>query len=191
MKVPGAHVRVLAVCSEHPAQIGPVHYGAGDVDDEQCTPPTNMNDWKEGHTVAFLIDFLDPQTNTPLYRVFYEDAPASSPIGHVPTKVLAEKRVDLALMCVGTYDKVDEGSPAPALLALAPRYAIGGHWEDFFQPADQPLTPIPFLDVAAWGEKARAVLPPESELPLIHNAKAAQYRATLPQPGDVFEVLPP
>lgn len=191
MRVPGAHVRVLAVCSDHPAQIGPIHYGEGDVDDEQCTPPTNMNEWREGNTVAFLIDFLDPKTDKPLYRVFYEDAPAETPRSHVPSKFLAEKRVDLALMCVGTYDKVDDGSPAPALLALAPRYALGGHWEDFFQKSDQPLKPIPFLDVAAWGTKARAVLPAETELPLIHNHGAAHYRAALPQPGDAFEILPP
>ncbi|CAN5859216.1 hypothetical protein BH11MYX4_BH11MYX4_57780 [soil metagenome] len=190
IQVPGAHLRLLALCSEHPAQIGPIHYGAGDVDDEPCTPPTNMNDWKEGRTVAFLVDFLDPKSGQPLYRVFYEDAPAQAPIGHVPAKILADKRVDLALMCVGTYDKVDDGSPAPALLALAPRYAIGGHWEDFFQKADQPLTPIPFRDVAAWATKARAVLPPGAELPLVHNTQPAPYRATLPQPGDTFEVSP-
>jgi L-ascorbate metabolism protein UlaG (beta-lactamase superfamily) len=190
MQVPGAHVRVLAICSEHPAQIGPIHYGEGDVVDEKCTPETNMNEWKEGETVALLIDFLDPKTDQPLYRVFYEDAPTNTPIGHVPTKFLAEKRVDLALMCVGTYDKVDDASPRIALDALAPRYAIGGHWEDFFVKADQPIKPIIFLDVAAWATKARAALPPETELPLIHNTKAATYRAALPQPGDTFDILP-
>jgi L-ascorbate metabolism protein UlaG (beta-lactamase superfamily) len=190
MKVPGAHVRVLAICSEHPAQIGPIHYGEGDVETEQCTPPTKMNEWREGTTVAFLIDFLDPKTEKPLYRVFYEDAPTDTPIGHVPSAFLAEKRIDLALMCVGTYDKVDEGSPAKALTALEPRYALGGHWEDFFQKADEPLKPIPFLDVAAWGTKARAAMPADTDVPLIHNHKAAQYRAVLPQPNDTFEIMP-
>jgi hypothetical protein len=187
--VPGANVRVLAVCSEHPDQIGPVHYGEGDVTDEECTPPTNMNDWKEGRTLAYLVDFLDPKTHAPVYRVFYEDAPAGSPVGHVPPAVLAGKRVDLALMCVGTYDHVDDASPAKALAALAPRYALGGHWEDFFGSLDAAPRAIPFLDVAAWGTKARAALPDADEpLPLLRNGTPASYRAVHPQPGDVFEI---
>ena len=189
VKVPGAHVRLLAVCSDHPDQIGPVHYGAGDVTDEQCTPPTNMNEWREGRTVAYVVDFLDPKTDAPRYRVFYQDAPAGSPVGHVPAALLAEKRVDVALMCVGTYDHVDDASPARALAALGPRYALGGHWEDFFGSLDAPPQPIPFLDVAGWATKAIAALPPEPDaMPMLQNGKPAPARAALPQPGDTFEI---
>ena len=189
VRVPGAHVRVLAVCSDHPPQIGPVHYGEGDVEEEQCTPPKNMTDWKEGRTVAYLVDFLDAKTDAPVYRVFYQDAPADAPVGHVPAAFLAEKRVDLALMCVGTYDHVDDASPARALDALGPRYALGGHWEDFFGPLDVPPQPIPFLDVQAWGTKARAALPDAGEAQsLFRNGAPVPYRAALPQPGDTFDV---
>jgi hypothetical protein len=191
VRVPGAHVRVLAVCSDHPPQIGPVHYGEGDVDEEQCSPPTNMNEWKEGRTVAYLVDFLDATTDAPVYRVFYQDAPADSPVGHVPPSFLADKRVDLALMCVGTYDHVDDASPAKALGALRPRYALGGHWEDFFAALDAPLAPIPFLDVQAWGTKARAALPDTDEArSMFRNGAPVAYRTALPRPGDTFE-LPP
>jgi L-ascorbate metabolism protein UlaG (beta-lactamase superfamily) len=187
VRVPGAHVRVLAVCSDHPPQIGPVHYGEGDVDDEQCTPPTNMNNWKEGRTVAYLVDFLDAKTDAPVYRVFYQDAPADAPVGHVPAAFLADKRVDLALMCVGTYDHVDDASPAIALGALHPRYALGGHWEDFFVALDAPPTPIPFLDVQAWATKARAALPDADEpKSMFRNGAPVPYRTLLPQPNDTF-----
>jgi hypothetical protein len=195
MKVPGAHLRLLAVCSDHPDQIGPVHYGAGDVTEEQCTPPTNMNEWREGRTAAYVVDFLDPKTDVPLYRIFYQDAPSGSPVGHVPAAFLAEKRVDVALMCVGTYDHVDDASPAIALTALAPRYALGGHWEDFFGSLDAPPQPIPFLDVAGWATKANAALPPEAEptptptpMSMLRNGKPLTDRAVLPQPGDTFEL---
>jgi L-ascorbate metabolism protein UlaG (beta-lactamase superfamily) len=194
VKVPGAHLRLLAVCSDHPDQIGPIHYGAGDVTEEQCTPPTNMNDWREGHTVAYVVDFLDPTTDAPIYRVFYQDAPADSPVGHVPAAFLADKRVDVALMCVGTYDHVDDASPAKALVALTPRYALGGHWEDFFGSLDSPPQPIPFLDVTGWADKARAALPSAAHLPqMLQNGKPTVDRARLPQPGDTFEIaaLPP
>jgi len=189
VRVPGAHMRVLAVCSDHPAQIGPVHYGEGDVDEEECTPPTNMNEWKEGRTVAYLVDFLDTKTDLPVYRVFYQDAPADSPVGHVPPAFLADKRVDLALMCVGTYDHVDDASPVKALEALRPRYALGGHWEDFFGALDAPPRPIPFLDVQAWGTKARAALPDADEpRSMFRNGAPVPYRTTLPQPGDTFDL---
>ena len=79
-----------------------MQYGAGDVTEEQCTPPANMNEWREGRTAAYVVDFLDPKTDVPLYRVFYQDAPSGSPVGHVPAALLADKRVDVALMCVGT-----------------------------------------------------------------------------------------
>lgn len=191
MKVPGAHVRVLAVCSEHPSQIGPVHYGAGDVDEEACTPPTNMNEWKEGKTVAFLFDFLDPKTDKPIYRIFYEDAPTETPIGHVPAKFLADKRVDLALMCVGTYDHVDDASPAQALGALNPRFALGGHWEDFFGSLDAPPQALPFTNVAAWATKARDALPASGEPHAMRiNGNPSADRASLPQPGDAYEINP-
>ena len=189
VKVPGAHARLLAVCSDHPDQIGPVHYAPGDVTDEQCTPPTNMNDWREGRTVAYVVDFLDPTTDAPLYRVFYQDAPADSPVGHVPAAFLADKRVDVALMCVGTYDHVDDASPAKALTALGPRYALGGHWEDFFGSLDAPPQPIPFLDVAGWATKAVSALPPDmGASPMLQNGTPAPARAALPQPGDTFEI---
>lgn len=188
--VPGAHVRILAVCSEHPDQIGPIHFGRGDVVEEECSPPTRMDSWREGKPLAYLVDFLDPRTAAPIYRVFYQDAPTNAPVGHVPPPFLAGKRVDIALMCVGTYDRVDHASPAPALAALTPRFALGGHWEDFFRGPNEPPQPIPFLDVAAWEQKARAALPfsTSETRPMMRNGVAADYRASLPQPGDTFEI---
>ncbi|MBX3187727.1 MAG: MBL fold metallo-hydrolase [Labilithrix sp.] len=190
VRVPGSNVRVLAVCSEHPHQVGPIHFAPGDVTEEPCTPPSNMNQWREGLPLAFLIDFLDPKTDAPTFRVFYQDAPTNAPIGLAPPSLMKGKRVDLALLCVGTYQNVDD-APTKTLNALSPRYAIGGHWEDFFRSADEPPQPIPFLDVATWATKARAALPSSGEpRALVMNGEAASERATLPQPGDTFEISP-
>jgi len=189
VRVPGAHVRLFAACSEHPDQIAPgIHFAPGDVDDEQCTPPTNMTTWKEGPTLAFLVDILDPKTDAPIFRIYYQDAPTNAPVGQIPAAVLADKRVDLALLNVGSYDKVT-GDPENAIAGLDPRYAIGGHWEDFFQPASSNPAPIPFLDVAAWGTRAQAVMPNASEpKPLVRNGAPANVRALVPAPEDVFEI---
>lgn len=189
VKVPGSNVRVLAVCSEHPDQVGPYHFAPGDVTEEACEPPSSMADWKEGLTVAFLVDFLDPKTGAPIYRVYYQDAPTNAPVGHVPPAFLADKRVDLALLCVGSSNEVD-GEPAAILGALAPRYAIGGHWEDFFRDADEPPQPIAFLDVDAWLGRAKGALA-GAEKPWTVDGAPRADRAALPKPGDTFVVPPP
>lgn len=189
VSVPGSHVRLLAMCSTHPDQVGPYHFAEGHVDEEQCNPPQRMGAWKEGTTLSFLVDFLDPKTNEPLYRVYYQDSPTDVPTGLPPDIVLAGKRVDLALLCVGaSNDTVD--APAPTVAALAPRYVIGGHWEDFFKSADDTPSPISFLDVPEWSQRARtavSLLGPEPK-ELVRNTKATTTRALVADPNDVFEI---
>src|SRR5262249_11823196 len=109
----------------------------------------------------------------PIYRIYYQDAPTSVPIGLPPADVLADKRIDVALLCVGNYDRVVD-APAATLTALGPRFALGGHWEDFFRAASDPVQPLPLSDPADWTAKATAVLP----------------SAILPQPGDAFTIAP-
>lgn len=189
--VPGANMRVLAVCSEHPDQLGPIHYGEGDVTEEQCTPPSNMNEWKEGLTLGFLVDFLDPKTKKPIYRVYYEDAPAGAAKGQVPPSFLAEKRIDVALACVGSYQNAP-GAPGNTLGVMNPRFGIGGHWEDFFQAADQPVQKIPFLDLDTWDQRAKQAMPPSGEtLKMNRNGSAVADRVQRANPGDAFEIPAP
>lgn len=191
LAVPGANMRVLAVCSEHADQIGPIHYGEGDVVDEQCTPPKNMNDWKEGLTLGFLVDFLDPKTKKPVFRVYYEDAPAGASKGQVPPAFLAEKRIDVALACVGSYANVP-GAPANTLATMNPRFGVAGHWEDFLRAADQPIQNIPLLDVDTWDLRAKAAMPPAGEdLKMKRNGAPFAERAIRAQPGDAFEIPAP
>jgi hypothetical protein len=193
MRVPGSRVRLYAICSAHPDQIGPYHFGPGSVDVDQCTLPTVANDWREGRTLGLLIDFLDG-CDRPIYRVYYQDAPTTVPIGLPPADVLADKRIDLALLNVGNYDKVVD-APSATLAALEPRFALGGHWEDFFQPASNPPQPLPLQDTPGWVTKAQAALPAAS--PSINDPMwlaggiPATERAILPMPGDAFTIDAP
>jgi L-ascorbate metabolism protein UlaG (beta-lactamase superfamily) len=189
VEVPGAHVRLLALCSMHPNQLGPIHFGAGSIDEDQCQLPPKASDWLEGQTLAYLIDFLD-DSGAPRYRLYYQDAPTNAPLGHVPAAVLAEKPVDVALLCVGSYDAVAH-DPEDAIAGLAPRYALGGHWENFFISAADPPQPIPFLDVKSWVTRAQAALPPQNGIaPMIHDGVVEPQRAVMPTPGDTFVIKP-
>jgi hypothetical protein len=178
---PGGRVRLKAFCSVHPDQIGPVHFGAGSIDVDQCELPRAASDWLEGLTLAFVIDFLD-DTGAPVYRVFYQDAPTDAPIGHVPQAVLAEKQVDLALLCVGSYDAVVD-HPMPVVTNLAPRFATSGHWEDFFRPRDATPQPIPFLDLPTYVARAEAAMAGTPEPGFLVDGNPAAGRHVLAQPG--------
>jgi hypothetical protein len=171
---PGGHVRVMGFCSQHPAQVGPYHFGAGSIDHEQCALPAAASGWLEGQTLAILVDFLD-DGGKPLFRVFYQDAPTIAPIGHVPDAILAEHGVDVALLCAGSADAVPD-HPGQILANLAPRVALSGHWEDFFIPATAPIQAQPLLDVNGYVARAEAALP---------------GRHTLVYPGQQFMVPPP
>lgn len=173
LHVPNSRVRLMAFCSQHPAQIGPYHFAEGSLDTDQCELPRAASGWLEGQTLAFVIDFLD-DAGEPVYRVFYQDAPTNPPVGHVTAALLAEKPVDLALLCVGSADSVDD-HPTTILAGLQPRFALSGHWEDFFQSADAAPSPIPLLDLDSYMQRAEAALP---------------GRHTLAQPGARFMVPP-
>jgi hypothetical protein len=182
-----AHVRIKGFCSMHPAQVGPYHFGAGAVDTDQCALPDAASGWLEGQTLAFVIDFLD-DAGKPAYRVFYQDAPTDAPIGHVPAPVLAEKPVDVALLCVGSSDAVAD-QPGAILANVQPRFALSGHWEDFFQPVGS-TAPIPLLDVTGYVQRANMAMPGAPEPGFRVDGALAPSRHILVQPGSRF-VVPP
>jgi len=184
--VPNSNVRIMAFCSSHPAQIGPYHFGAGSIDQDQCTLPVAASGWLEGQTLALVIDFLDDHRE-PVFRVFYQDAPTNPPIGHVTPPVLAGKAVDLALLCVGSADAVED-HPTNILANITPRFALSGHWEDFFQPLDSAPQPIPLLDVATYVQRAEAALPGSPDAPFVVDGAAATSRHVLVQPDSRFVV---
>jgi len=142
--IPGADVRTRALCSEHPAQIfGVVHFAEGCVAEVPAALPTRADEWKEGATLAYLVDFLDPDTRAIAFRVYVQDAPTDAPLGFPHPELLAERRIDLAVLNVGSWESVGD-HPAAVIAAVEPRYVVAGHWEDFFRTQDQPAQPIPF-----------------------------------------------
>ena len=183
------HIRMMAFCSQHPAQVaGLYHFGAGAIDDDQCDLPSAAAGWLEGQTLAFVIDFLD-DVGKPAFRVYYQDAPTNTPIGQIPDAILAQKPVDVALLCVGSYDAVDN-QPGDILANLQPRFALSGHWEDFFQPVDSPPQPIPLMDLSTYVTRAEAALPPPGDAPLVVDGMATTKRHVLVQP-QMQVVVPP
>jgi L-ascorbate metabolism protein UlaG (beta-lactamase superfamily) len=185
VEVPGLSLRLRALCSMHPPQfLGVVHFGEGCMAAPVESPPLAAADWLEGSTLAYLVDVLDRDTGAPIFRVYYQDAPTDAPLGHPHPELLGEKRVDLAILNVGTFTAVSE-HPEAVLDALDPRYVIGIHWENFFTPGS--VDPIPFQpDPAEFDARALAAMPEESQPPLVVDGVARELRYVRPLPGSVI-----
>ncbi|MEY3417618.1 MAG: hypothetical protein RL711_345 [Bacteroidota bacterium] len=89
--------------------------------------------WKEGQTMAYLIDFM--QKDSILKRIYVLSGGASNaPIGFInDIPALQTKKIDLMVLCVASHEKVRQ-YPARIISAHTPHYIMGAHWEDFFTP---------------------------------------------------------
>jgi L-ascorbate metabolism protein UlaG (beta-lactamase superfamily) len=187
--VPGLALRVRALCSAHPPQfLGVVHFGEGCMAAPVDAPPLAAADWLEGATLAYLVDVLDPATGAPLFRIYYQDAPTDAPVGHPHPDLLAEKRVDLAILNVGAFTAVAD-HPEAIIEATDPRYVIGIHWENFFAPGS--VDPIPFqADPAEFDARALTAIPDEPQPPLVVDGRSQEVRYVRPLPGTVIAIAP-
>ena len=191
VNIPNSHIRLMPLCSMHPAQIaGIYHFGEGSIDSDQCELPSAASGWLEGQTLAYVIDFLDAN-GQPVFRVYYQDAPTNAPKGYIPAWILAGAPVDVAILNVGSYDAVTD-QPTDIIASLQPRYVISGHWEDFFQPVDSPPQPLPLLDLQTYLDRAEAALPGPADAPMVIDGMPTTDRHHLEQPGDqlVFPLRP-
>jgi hypothetical protein len=141
----GSRIRVMALCAAHPKQFQDAHFWPGCVNTPRAAPPKYSCDYKEGQVFSYLIDFLDAQ-GTPVFRVYYQDTPshATAGWGTIHADLLAERKVDLMLLCGGNWNVFDR-SELVAQGTHAKNIVIG-HWEDFFFDQGVPIHEIPGLD---------------------------------------------
>ncbi len=164
-------VRIMALASHHSTQVTlelpfnphpmPVHVWRGGLERDREDPPRTASDWAEGAVYAYVIDFLDAPRGRPAFRVYFQDSGTDEPVGYVPETILREKRVDVALLCVGGDFHRLRRHPEGILENTRPRHAVLGHWEDFFVTQDNHaidgrVLPIPGTDQDTREFKKRA-----------------------------------
>lgn len=150
--LPGQRIRVRALCSRHSPQFAGYHQSPGCLERPPTKLPERNGDYREGHPLAWLIDFLDQPGGVPIYRIYYADVARDGNFGAVHPELLDERWVDLALLCAGnTYTVAGEGNVGLVRL-LRPRAVILGHWENFFRHQGKQLEPAPLQ-----GDKLRRV----------------------------------
>lgn len=164
-------VRFMALPSEHaPHLLGFRGLRRKEDRPRRTLPPTAWT-WAEGQTLAYVIEFLDP-AQRPIFRVHFQDAGSTPPLGFPPAGGEPDRRLDLAILCAGNYDQVFD-YPDGFLHATRPRHVVVGHWENFFRPQSASVRLVPFLSAVRLVRRIDAALPEDAD-------------RTTPKPGAVL-----
>jgi hypothetical protein len=136
-------------------------YTLGSADADLDSLPHTAGEWKLGEPYAYLIDVLSDDRKRPVFRIYFQDAPSEPPLGFPPTEVLAERVVDLAILCGATSSNVPN-TPDSLLKVLKPSQVIVAHWEDFFRPQTLPIQPSPGTELDELRESLTKSLAPST-----------------------------
>ena len=168
-------LRIRALCSRHSSQ-----FAGFKVSSQGCVAPAALRtacDWKLGDTFAYVVDFMEG--GRPVFRIYYQDSPTDPEYGYPPAEVLADKSVDVALLCAGAFDQVRD-NPRGIIRHLNPRYVLLGHWENFFRDVDKPLETLFSIDLKdLFGRLDALATPPAGQA-------AWKGRYWMPAPGALF-----
>jgi hypothetical protein len=134
----------MAVESGHAPHTSLYHFASGKVTKPwDCLSGKRLQRLKEGKTFAFLIDLLSDDGET-VFRIHYQDAASEPPLGFPPPRVLEERDVDLAILCMPGYWMVNR-YPEGILGRTGARHVLVIHYEDFFRSRDKPVRFVPRL----------------------------------------------
>ena len=170
-------IRFMAIESDHGPHLFGIHAMKGEVQEGLKAMPRSAWDWREGKTLAYLIDFLGPGGGVD-FRIHFQDASSHYPLGAPPDFAPPDShRVDLLFVSVGAWFEVPD-YPGAVLRDHQPRHVILGHWENFLR---SPLKPPGGI---FYTTRLRALIPcVERELP-----PDADW--IVPLPGRVYRYLP-
>jgi L-ascorbate metabolism protein UlaG (beta-lactamase superfamily) len=165
-------LRIRALCARHPPQFPGIHQAPGCANTPRTKLPERAVDYPEGPPLVFLVDFLDAPHGKPAFRVYFQDVPSDGVLGKVPEELIRERAVDLALLCVGTWNLVEHQDAPTIIRNLRPQHVMLGHWEDFFRDQSLPPSPAPAQPVGEFYEAVQRELralhcpgPPTLSLP--------------------------
>lgn len=172
----GSKINVYPIASDHNPHFKYIKFFSG----SRTTPfkefndpyqKTKANDWLEGNTFSFLIDYLDPNGSINL-RLFIQSSSCNPPAG-IPPQVLRKRRVDVALLGVVSYH-FSTDYPCNLLEAINPKEIIWIHWEDFFRKYNFKPKTVRGTDIPKFFEK--------------ECTKAYKSKANIPWPGVGIEI---
>jgi len=147
---------VLPLRSEHAPHFEGLTLYQGTADVSRREAPGQADEWLDGPTYAYLVDFLDADGSV-AFRVYYQDAVAPPPAGFAPESLMEERPVDVAILVPATFDQVD-WHPEAFVANLRPRWVLLGHWENFFVPPSDRTRSILLTDMSYFEARLDRVL---------------------------------
>jgi len=142
-------IRLMPLSSDHAPQLcsrrsWPCTYAACELHQPWTTPWTahRMRRLCGGGTFAYLIDLLNPNGSV-AFRLYYNDAAPGTDLT-LPLSVATEHAVDVAIICMASYDLVEK-YPERLLATLKPRHIVISHYEDFFAKSDGSWSFVPLM----------------------------------------------
>ncbi len=164
-------VRVMVLESHHPPQVlGVLKLGGGTVDEALQQIPDRASDWKEGETLAFLIDYLDPAQKSKIKkRVYFQSSEGKVPQGIPPASVLRQRQIDVAV--IAGITKIQNLKKKIEVLNAKQNVIV--HWENFFRAKNleaKPMSPFAF-----------------SRLKRFIKENNLQNRVQIAQPGEALD----
>ncbi len=172
-----ATVRFMAIASHHAPNLHGITIAKGTVEKPLRRAPRKSGGMKEGETLAYMIDFLNPFFPDEVdFRIYYQDA-AEPPM---PFHTLRHntmggaRHIDLAILCVASFKEAPgDHYPETAKQVLQPTHFLLSHWENFFLPwssAVPDLRAVPFTDPREFTQR-------------LQNARPHGATWTMPTPG--------
>lgn len=163
-----SRLRFMPLHSEHAPHFMGIKVYKGQYRRDRVKLPTRAGGWREGQTLAYLIDFMSEDGMTVEFRIHYQDAASNPPCGFPPSfdQPGNQRRVDVAILCVPGFDQVKD-YPEGIIHELDPRFVILSHWENFFAPLPDDwknLRTVPQLDAEKFIRRLRAVFPSDDRI---------------------------
>lgn len=156
-----SEMRMLIIPSSHAPHLGKLHFMKGYTDSNYFIKFTNStqkisaNQFKEGHTFAFILDIL--QADTIAFRVLIKGAGCEINNGRISDEILKEHGIDLAIMQIASANFTD-CYPQNLLAQIKPKQVLITHWEDFFRPyAPRKIKTVRATNFAYFFKKVKTV----------------------------------
>ena len=144
--IPEQHIRILPILSDHPTQYLFIHLFTEKLTADRESPPERAGDFQEGITIAYLVDFLHPETGAIQCRTYIQTSSTGYPAGYFPAEIRDQHPVSVAVLAMDCANKLAKGEKSIADF-LQPSAVVFCHWEDFFRPKTEAPKEIVRVDL--------------------------------------------
>ena len=129
-------MRTMAFKSQHPPHFAGINLMNKLYTSDLKSEPLLMNDWQEGKTLAFMVDWLEEDSI--IYRAYISSSLAKAPFGLFPKSLLDEHSVDDLFISAALFRDFD-AAPKPLIDLAKPKRIILMHWENFFRSKEKEV----------------------------------------------------